>query len=165
MVKDVVQRIRERHPLPNPYRVGDVCSILVKENPDLRGRGGCWALVTEVHQFSCTVQMWNGECQVRIENLKELPYSPAQREEVKKLCERLGFCRKIRYQPWNPTDNWGESEDYPRRLVSYFFAPPLGRISLDDLEKPVRDFLAGLGKLNRPWLTALEKKLLSVIEA
>ncbi len=105
MVKDVVQRIRERHPLPNPYRVGDVCSILVLENPDLRGRGGCWALVTEVHQFSCTVRMWDGECQVRIENLKELPYSPAQREEVKKLCERLGFCRKIRYQQRNPTDN------------------------------------------------------------
>ena len=113
MVKDVVQRIRERHPLPNPYRVGDVCSILVKENPDLRGRGGCWALVTEVHQFSCTVQMWDGLHQVRIENLKDLAYSPEQRQEVFQLGERLS------------------------------------RIQLDGLEKPVRDFLAGLGKLNR----------------
>ncbi len=25
----------------------------------------------------------------------------------------LGFCRKIRYQQRNPTDNWGESVDYP----------------------------------------------------
>ena len=39
--------------------------------------------------------------------------------------KKLGFCRKIRYQQRNPTDNWGESVDYPWRLGSYFFAPPL----------------------------------------
>ena len=40
IVKNVIQSSRLRIQTPNPYRVGDVCQILVKENPDLRGRGG-----------------------------------------------------------------------------------------------------------------------------
>ena len=128
IVKDVVQRIRDRHPAPNPYRVGDICTILVKENPAWRGYGGCWAIVTEVHQFSCTVQLWDGLHQVRLENLKELLYSPDQQEQVKQLGDRLS------------------------------------KIPLDNLEKPVRDFLAGLGKLKRPWLTALEEGMLEFVE-
>ena len=128
IVKDVVQRIRERHPLPNPWRVGDVCAIVVKENLELRGYGGCWAIVAEVHQFSCTVQMWDGEHQVRLENLKELAYTSQQQQEVRKLCERLS------------------------------------RIELEGLEKPVKSFLAELGKLDRPWLTALEETILQAIE-
>jgi hypothetical protein len=72
--------------------------------------------------------MWDGLHQVRLENLKELLYSPDQQEQVKQLGERLS------------------------------------KIPLDNLEKPVRDFLAGLGKLKRPWLTALEEKLLADVE-
>jgi hypothetical protein len=40
----------------------------------------------------------------------------------------------------------------------------LSKISLTQLEKPVRDFLAGLGKLDRPWLTSLEETLLADVE-
>jgi hypothetical protein len=129
LVKDIVQRLRERRPVPNPWRVGDVCAIIVKENPDLRGSGGCWAIVSEVHDFSCTVQMWDGLHQVRLENLKDLEYMPEQRQEVVKLGDRLS------------------------------------KIPLEGLEKPVRDFLAGLGKLARPWLTALEETLLADVES
>ncbi|WP_242056136.1 hypothetical protein [Nostoc flagelliforme] len=43
VVGDVVQRIMERTKAPNPYRVGEVCLLIAKENPDLRGKGGCWA--------------------------------------------------------------------------------------------------------------------------
>ena len=128
VVKDIVQRIRERRPVPNPWRVGDVASIIVKENPDLRGRGGCWAIVVDVHDFSCTVQLWDGLHQVRLENLKDLQYTPEQRQQVQALGERLS------------------------------------RISLAGLEKPVRDFLAGLGKLDRPWLTGLEEGMLKFLE-
>ena len=123
-----MQRIRERRPVPNPWRVGDICQIVVKENPELRGSGGCWAIVAEVHQFSCTIQMWNGRHQLRLENLKELVYSSQQQQEVKKLCERLSG------------------------------------IQLEGLEKPVKSFLAELGKLDRPWLTALEETILQAIE-
>ncbi len=48
IVKDIVQRIRERTKIPIPYRVGDVCEILIKDNPELRGLGGCWCIVIEV---------------------------------------------------------------------------------------------------------------------
>ncbi len=37
-------------------------------------------------------------------------------------------------------------------------------LQLDELEGPVRDFLASLGKLNRPFLTSLESKMLSLVE-
>jgi hypothetical protein len=128
--------------VPNPWRVGEVGSIVVKENPDLRGSGGCWAgakrafgIVSEVHQFSCTVQMWDGLHQVRLENLKELLYSPEQRQEVGKLGGRVACL-------WHR----------------------LSKIPLEQLEKPVRDFLAGLGKLDRPRLTALEEGMLKFLE-
>jgi hypothetical protein len=41
----------------------------------------------------------------------------------------------------------------------------LSGIPLAGLEKPVRDFLAGLGKLDRPWLTGLEETLLAGVES
>jgi hypothetical protein len=89
VVSDIVQRIRERTRVPIAYRVGDVVEILVKDNPELRGMGGCWAIVSEVREFSLLIRAWNEEYTVREENLKDLGYSPAQREEVRKLSDRL----------------------------------------------------------------------------
>lgn len=54
IVKDVVQRIMERTKVPNTYQIGEVCQILAKDNPDLRGKGGCWAIVSAVNEFSST---------------------------------------------------------------------------------------------------------------
>jgi hypothetical protein len=106
-----------------------VCvKILVKDNPDLRGKGGCWAVITEVHNFSCTVRLWDGDYQVKPENLKELSYSNEQQEEVRKLCDRLS------------------------------------KITLDEVEKPMKDFLKGLGRIDRPWLSLLEERVLRVVE-
>ncbi|WP_190916162.1 hypothetical protein [Nostoc sp. FACHB-892] len=39
MTKDLVQPIMERTKAPNPYRVEEVCQIIVKDNPELRGKG------------------------------------------------------------------------------------------------------------------------------
>ena len=89
LVKDIVQRIREKTKATNPYKEGEVCSILVKENPDLRGLGGCWAIVVEVREFGCLVQTWKGEISVRIENLKPMDYSPRERQEMHFLSARL----------------------------------------------------------------------------
>ncbi|WP_016879833.1 hypothetical protein ACF3DV_26605 [Chlorogloeopsis fritschii PCC 9212] len=33
VVKDVVQRIMERTRVPKTYQIGEVCQILVKDNP------------------------------------------------------------------------------------------------------------------------------------
>ncbi len=129
IVKDVVQRIRERTRVPNPYRVGEVCQLIAKDDPGLRGKGGCWCIVSEVHEFSCTVTTWEGEITVRLENLKSLDYSEKDCQRMKALCERL------------------------HRLYS------------DDLEEAARCNLAFFGKLERPYLTALEEKLLEFLEA
>ncbi|MGB5769168.1 MAG: hypothetical protein WBM32_04755, partial [Crocosphaera sp.] len=67
----------------------EVAMIMVKDNPDLRGKGGCWCVITEVHNFSYTVRLWDGDYQVKPENLNELPYSNEQQEEIRKLSERL----------------------------------------------------------------------------
>jgi hypothetical protein len=95
IVKDIVQRIRERTKIPIPYRVGDVCEILIKDNPDLRGLGGCWCIVIEVREFSCLVRTWNGEYTVREENLRDLQYSPDHRQKMKQLSDRLVALRSL----------------------------------------------------------------------
>jgi hypothetical protein len=95
IVKDIVQRIRERTKIPIPYRVGDVCEILIKDNPDLRGLGGCWCIVMEVREFSCLVRTWNGEYTVREENLRDLQYSPDHRQKMKQLSDRLVELRSL----------------------------------------------------------------------
>ena len=70
------------------------------------------------------------------EKLRDLPYSKEQGEAVKRLC---GLAARVRLHR-------------------------LSQIKVEDTEKPVRDFLAGLGKVDRPWLTELEEKVLKIIE-
>ncbi|MFN6567174.1 hypothetical protein [Dendronalium sp. ChiSLP03b] len=129
IVKDIVQRIIERTQVPNTYQIGEVCQILAKENPELRGRGGCWAIVTQVNDFSCTVRTWDGELTVGVQHLKSYEYLPQECEQMQSLCDRLA------------------------------------RIYSDSLEETVRNLLQSLGKLNRPYLTAVEEKLLNVLES
>ncbi|WP_313950042.1 hypothetical protein [Nostoc sp. FACHB-190] len=45
IVTDVVQRIMERTKVPNSYQIGEVCQILTKDNPELRGKSRCWCIV------------------------------------------------------------------------------------------------------------------------
>ena len=108
--------------------MGEVAKIVVKGNPDLRGKGGGWAIITAKGDFSCTVRLWDREYQVKPENLKDLPYSNDQQQEIKKLSDRISS------------------------------------IKLDDVEQPAKDFLAGLGKIARPWLTDIEESILGVLE-
>ncbi len=128
IVKSIVDQIRERSPVPNPWRKDEVAMIMVKDNPDLRGKGGCWCVISEVHNFSCTVRLWDGEYQVKPENLKELTYSNEQQEMVRKLCDRLSLL----YDP--------------------------------EMEETAKAVLASLGKIDRPWLTEFEEKLLTFLE-
>ena len=95
IVKDIVQRIRERTPVPNPYKVGEVCHFVPKDNPELKGKSKCWAIVKEVREWNCTVQAWDGEYQVRIENLKSQELSPAQRKEVQQISDRIARLRQL----------------------------------------------------------------------
>jgi hypothetical protein len=89
IVRDVVQRIRERSPVPIPFRVGEVCQIIVKDNPELRGKGGCWCIVRAVDDFSCTVDTFDKDYQLRPEHLKSLEFSSFECERMKEIGARM----------------------------------------------------------------------------
>ncbi|MBD2439824.1 hypothetical protein [Nostoc sp. FACHB-110] len=89
IVKDVVQRIIESTKVPNTYQVSEVCQILVKDNPELRGKSGCWAIVTQVNNLSCTVITWDGELTVGVQHLKSYDYLPVECEQMQLICDRI----------------------------------------------------------------------------
>ncbi|MFW9261274.1 hypothetical protein [Nostoc sp. CALU 546] len=128
IVKNVVQQIMERTQVPNTYQIGEVCQILAKDNPELRGKGGCWGIVNHVGEFSCTVKIWDGEYTVGLQHLKSFNYLPAECEQMQQISDRIS------------------------------------RVYSDSLEETVKSLLQSLGKLNRPYLTVVEEKLLSVLE-
>ncbi|MUG92833.1 hypothetical protein F7734_10385 [Scytonema sp. UIC 10036] len=94
IVKDVFQRIMERTKVPNPYRIGEVCQFVVKDNPDLRGKGGCWSIVNRVGDFSCTVTSWDGEYTVSMDHLKSLEYSDSNCQQMKEISDRISKLRQ-----------------------------------------------------------------------
>ncbi|MDJ0597427.1 MAG: hypothetical protein QNJ37_01065 [Crocosphaera sp.] len=126
--RSIVDEIRERRPVPNPWRVGEVAQIIIKGNPELKGRSGQWCIIVEVLNFSCLVKTWDGIIQVKIENLKDVYYSSKQQQEIKKISDRLA------------------------------------QIPQNQLEDSVKTFLEQLGKIDRPFLTHLEEKILTLIE-
>jgi hypothetical protein len=63
--------------------------ILVKDNPELRGKGGCWAIVSAVNDFSCSVRMWDGEYAVGLQHLKSFNYLPQECEQIQSLSDRI----------------------------------------------------------------------------
>jgi hypothetical protein len=111
-----------------------VCQILAKENPEIRGKSGCWAIVSAVNDFSCTVEMWDSEYTVGLQHLKSYNYLPAECEQMQVICDAYGGLR-------------------------------ISRVYSSGLEESVQKFLEMLGKLNRPYLTAVEEKLLNVLES
>ena len=75
---------------PFPYQVGEVCLVIASDEPQLRGRGGCWAIVTKVHEYSCDLQLWNGTAElIKPEHLKSMEYTPEQQQQMQSLCHRL----------------------------------------------------------------------------
>ncbi len=128
LVKSVVAQMQEQKKVENPWRVGDVAKIVVKDNPELRGKAGCLAVITGVGDFSCTIKVWDGEYQVKPANLKELSYSETEQDAVKSLCDRLSALYDA------------------------------------EIEETAKTILATLGKVQRPWLTELEEKVLKVVE-
>ncbi|MHC5754511.1 MAG: hypothetical protein ACYTXF_28515 [Nostoc sp.] len=89
IVKDAVQRIMERTQVPNTYQLGEVCQILAKDNPELRGKGGCWGIISQVNDFSCTVKLWDGEYTVGLQHMKSYNYLPAECEQIRVICDRV----------------------------------------------------------------------------
>ena len=138
ILTETVQRLYPKQnkktpkPIPNPWRVGDVAILSKKsrQDPSLKGKQGCWAIVEEVLDFSCNVRLWDGIYQVKPNYLEDTPYSEGQQKQMRLLCDRMG---KIPLDP-------------------------------EKTSPAVLGFLAGLGKLNRYWLTDLEEAMLKTIE-
>ncbi|MBD2441194.1 hypothetical protein [Nostoc sp. FACHB-110] len=129
VVKDIVDKIRERTPVPNPYREGKICILVPKDNPDLRGKGGYWGVIIHVGDFSCTVQTWDGDYTVKIEHLKSLELLDDDCKSMQQLCMRLRRLHQV--------SSRDESVDW---------------------------LLQGLGKQAKPYLSALQAKLLGAME-
>ncbi|AVH63867.1 hypothetical protein [Nostoc sp. 'Peltigera membranacea cyanobiont' N6] len=127
IVKDVVQRIMERTKVPNTYQIGEVCQILVKENSELRGKGGCWGIVSQANEFSCTVRMWDGEYAIGLQHLKSYNYLPAECEQMRVICDRI-----------NQVYSSGLEESVQKFLESL---GKLNRAYLTDLEEKVLSLL------------------------
>ena len=89
IVKKVVQRIKDETSAPVPFRVGEVCQIMAKDHPELRGKSGFWCIVSEVYEFSCLVNTWNSEYLLRPENLKSLGYSTDECKQMENLGVRM----------------------------------------------------------------------------
>ncbi|MEH1771051.1 MAG: hypothetical protein V7K76_02145 [Nostoc sp.] len=89
IVKNVVQQIMERTQAPNTYQLGEVCQILAKDNPELRGKGGCWGIISQVNDFSCTVKLWDGEYTIGLQHLKSFNYLPAECQQMQVICDRI----------------------------------------------------------------------------
>ena len=129
IVKDIVEQMRERKKVETPWKVGDIAKIVVKDDPQLRGKGGCFGVITGVGDFSCTIKVWDGEYQVKPGNLKDLCYSDTQQDEVKSLCDRLSALYDA------------EIEDTAKAILA-----TLGKIQrpwLTELEQGLLQFLEG----------------------
>lgn len=95
IVKSIVDRIRERTKLPNPHRVGEICILVPKDNPELRGKSGCWGIITRVGDYSCNIETWDGEYTVKIEHLSSLELNDENYEFMRKLLGRILRLSKL----------------------------------------------------------------------
>ncbi|BAB78323.1 hypothetical protein ACN23B_28160 (plasmid) [Anabaena sp. FACHB-709] len=129
IVQDVIDRIRDRTSVPNPYQVGEICVLHPKDNPDLRGKSGYWGVVTHVGEYSCTVKCWDGDYTAKVEHLKSLELLEDDCKFMQQLCERLRRLHEVAVRD--------EAVDW---------------------------LLQGLGKQSKPYLSALQAKLLAAVE-
>ena len=106
------------------------CLFKALDNPELRGKGGCWGIVSAVNEFSCTVRMWDGEYTVGLQHLKSYNYLPAECEQMQVICDRITRLREKE-----------NLEDAPSAVLKH------------------------LGEVKRPYLTAVEEKLLTLLES
>jgi hypothetical protein len=95
VVKSIVDKIRERTKIPVPYSKGEVCTIITKDNPDLKGKGGHWCIVGDVYEFSCQVLTWDGEFIMKPENLKSLDMLEDDSAAMQELSSRLRHLNSI----------------------------------------------------------------------
>ena len=94
LVRETARKILSQKEF-NPHYVGEVVLIISADVPQLRGRKGCWAIVTAVHEFSCDLQLWNGLVElIKPEYLKSFEYSEDECERMQELGDRIKKLRE-----------------------------------------------------------------------
>jgi hypothetical protein len=85
VVREMTWEVRE-----NPFELGEVVGILSQDNPELKGKNGCWAIVTGLSKNTCDLQTWDSELEgVEIEFLQELEYTEEDCQTIQKLHGRI----------------------------------------------------------------------------
>jgi hypothetical protein len=85
VVREMTWEVRE-----NPFELGEVVGILSQDNPELKGKNGCWAIVTGLSKNTCDLQTWDSELEgVEIEYLQELEYTEDDCQGIQKLHGRI----------------------------------------------------------------------------
>ncbi|AFZ01226.1 hypothetical protein [Calothrix sp. PCC 6303] len=85
---DIVQQIKDKNPLPNPYHIGEVCRILPSTDPDLKPFSGCWCIVYEINPHSCGVKTWKANlATVKPEYLERI--DATEEEIANRNCGRI----------------------------------------------------------------------------
>jgi hypothetical protein len=90
VVKETIaEYLAKKNQIPNPFRLNEVCTIVVKDNPELRGKGGCWCIVSEVYEYSCRVDTWDAQYIMRLEHLNSCEYSSNECSQMRELGWRM----------------------------------------------------------------------------
>ena len=93
IVKKVVRQLTLT-PGSNPFELGEVVSIMSKDNPELRGRNGSWAIVMAISDDTCDLQLWDRFLEgIEIEYVREMDYTEDDCEAIRQL-----QCRMERLQ-------------------------------------------------------------------
>lgn len=99
---DIVERIRNKKPVPNPRRVGEVCQIVAKGDTELKKVSGRWCIIVGVNTYTCTVRTWKMDFDaVKPQNLE--PIDGASEEKAALICSRIRRLADKIYEDFDPT--------------------------------------------------------------
>ena len=89
IVKDIVERIKERDatPRPIPFQKGDVVLIRGLGNPELKKYDGEWALALAINEYSVTIALNGKDIPVKPQFLEEV--DPKYWADIKAVNERI----------------------------------------------------------------------------
>ena len=88
-VQGVIATTEQRTPTPNPFRIGQACTLRTLGDPDLRGMGGCVAIVKGVNEVSCNIRTGLGDRLVHRHNLEGMDLSAPEEQQMAERCDRL----------------------------------------------------------------------------
>lgn len=90
LVKNIVKKFYNKSKSPNFLEVKEVCLIIAGDEPKLRGKKGLWGIVTQIHESSCDLKLWNESVDlIRPEYLSSLGYTEEECMEKELLWLRI----------------------------------------------------------------------------